>query len=458
MAGYWLGEEYLRCADEYHDMTNRVPSGPEGVPFLGSSLQYADDPLGFMEHVAEEYGDVARIDVYNQEVYQVTDPEAIKRVLVTNATNYSKPSLGGDEGLGGLLGDGLLTSDGEHWQRQRKVMQPAFYGDKLNEYAEVIVRDTEELAASWHDGEHVDIHREMSELTLRIVVETLLGARLDGMERIAREALLDVGERFQPGPQGFVPEEVPTPRNVRYRRSVEKLERILRDIRRQHEHRGDEGDLLGMLLERRDDGELDDGQVRNEMMTMLLAGHDTTALTLTYSWYLLSKHPEKERRFHDELDSVLDGSPTFADLAKLDYLEKVVMEAMRLYPPAYVVYRQAKKADELAGFRIPAETVVATPQWVVHHDERFFDDPWEFRPERWTDEFRREIPDFAYFPFGGGPRKCIGDGFAMREAKLVLATLGRQFEFDLVSDAPLDLVPLVTVHPENPVEMTIRSR
>ncbi|WP_227374582.1 cytochrome P450 [Haladaptatus halobius] len=439
-------------------MANRVPSGPEGVPFLGSSLQYADDPLGFMERVAREYGDVARIDVYGQEVYQVTDPEAIRRVLVTNAVNYRKPSLGGDEGLGGLLGDGLLTSDGEQWQRQRRAMQPSFYGDKLNEYAKIIVRDTEEVADSWRDGEHVDIHREMSELTLRIVVESLLGARLDGMERVTREALLDVGERFRPGPQGFVPEEVPTPRNLRYRRSVEKLERILRDIRRQRERRGSEDDLLGTLLRLRDDDALDDEQVRNEMMTMLLAGHDTTALTLTYSWYFLSKHPEKERRFHDELDSALDSSTTVADLAELDYLEAVVMESMRLYPPAYVVYRQAEESDTLAGFHVPAETVVATPQWVVHHDDRFFDDPWEFRPERWTNEFRRELPDFAYFPFGGGSRKCIGDGFAMREAKLVLAMLGRRFEFDLVSDAPLELVPLVTVHPKNPVEMTVRTR
>ncbi len=439
-------------------MANRVPSGPEGVPFLGSSLHYADDPLGFMERVAEEYGDVARIDVYNQEVYQVTDPEAIRRVLVTNAGNYHKPSLGGDEGLGGLLGDGLLTSNGEHWQRQRKVMQPSFYGDKLNEYADVIVRDTEDLADSWHDGEHVDIHREMSLLTLRIVVESLLGARIDGMERTIRDALLEVGERFQPGPQGFVPEEMPTPRNVRYRRSVEILNRILREVRRQHDVRGADDDLLGVLLGEQEDGRLDDEQIRNEMMTMLLAGHDTTALTLTYAWYLLSKHPEAKRMFHDELDSTFDGSPTVADLGELEFLEQIVLETMRLYPPAYVIYRQAEEVDELAGFHVPAETVVATPQWVVHRDDRFFDAPEEFRPERWTSEFQRELPEFAYFPFGGGPRKCIGDGFAMREAKLVLASLGRRFDFELVSDAPLSLVPLVTIHPENPVEMTVRAR
>ncbi|MFB9805783.1 cytochrome P450 [Haladaptatus pallidirubidus] len=337
-------------------------------------------------------------------------------------------------------------------------MQPSFYGDKLDDYADTIVRDSKTLADSWYDGKHVDIHREMSELTLRIVVESLLGSRIDGMERTIREALLEVGERFRPGPQGFVPEEIPTPRNVRYRRSVETLDRVLRDIRRQHDVHGEADDLLGKLLGEEESGLLGSEQVRNEMMTMLLAGHDTTALTLTYAWYLLSTHPEAEEQFHDELDSVVDGSPTVADLAELDYLERVVMETMRLYPPAYVIYRQAENEDTLAGFHIPADTVVATPQWVVHHDERFFDAPEAFRPERWTKEFRRELPEFAYFPFGGGSRKCIGDGFAMREAKLVLATLGSRFDFELVSDAPLSLVPFVTIHPENPVEMTVRTR
>ncbi len=222
--------------------------------------------------------------------------------------------------------------------------------------------------------------------------------------------------------------------------------------------RATRSDLLGTLLGERDAGNLADESVRNEMMTMLLAGHDTTALTLTYAWYLLSKHPDAHEKFHDELDSTFDGTPTVADLAELEYLDKIVMEAMRLYPPAYVVYRQANDADDLAGFHVPGDTVVSAPQWVVHHDERFFPDPWEFRPERWTDEFRRELPQFAYFPFGGGPRKCIGDGFAMREAKLVLATLGKRFAFDLVSDAPLTLVPLVTLHPENPVEVTVTAR
>ncbi|WP_440007839.1 cytochrome P450 [Halomicrococcus sp. SG-WS-1] len=436
-------------------MANRVPSGPPGLPVVGTSLQYADDPLGFMERAAREFGDVASIDVYGQEVYQVVDPDVVRRVLVENADDYRKPTFGEDEGLAGLLGDGLLTSNGDVWRRQRSALQPAFFGERLNAYADEMVANAERTGASWSDGDVLDVHAEMSELTLRIVVETLLGVELDGMERVVRDALLNVGERFRPGPQAFVPEEVPTPRNLQYRRSVERLERVLRELRRQHE--GREGDdVLAILLRMRDQDEVDEDVLRDEMMTMLLAGHDTTALTLTYVWWLVADHPAVERKFHEEVDA-LDGPPTADDLAELDYLENIVTEAMRLYPPAYVVYREATVDDELAGFRIPQGSVVSMPQWVVHRDRRWFDDPETFRPERWTDEFRRDLPPFAYFPFGGGPRKCIGDGFAMREAKLVLATLGRRYELDRVTE-DVDLVPLVTLHPDGPVEMRVTER
>ena len=436
-------------------MANRVPVGPTGLPLVGTSLQYADDPLGFMERTAREFGDVVSVDVYGQEVIQVTDPDAIRRVLVGNAGSYRKPTFGDDEGLAGLLGDGLLTSDGDLWQRQRSALQPAFFGERLDDYATEMVEHAKRTGASWSDGNLVDVHAEMSELTLRIVVETLLGVELDGMERVVADALMDVGERFRPGPQVFVPEEVPTPRNVRYQRSVQTLERVLRELRRQHEGR-DGDDVLAILLRQREEDAVDDDLLRDQMMTMLLAGYDTTALTLTYAWWLLADHPEVERRFHEEVDA-LDGPPTADDLADLEVLDRIVTETMRLYPPAYVVYREAEEEDELGGFRIPAGSVVSTPQWVVHHDRRWFDDPWAFRPERWTDDFRRELPDFAYFPFGGGPRKCIGDGFAMREAKLVLATLGQRYELDRVTEA-FDLVPLVTLHPDGPVEMTVRRR
>jgi cytochrome P450 len=437
---------------------------------VGSSLDFAADPLGFMEGCAREYGDLVRLDTVNGEVYLLTDPDGIEHVLSTNSRNYRKPDLDG-EGLDGLLGDGLLTSEGDHWLRQRRRIQPAFRPEQQKRYAETMVEDARELAATWHHGDAVEVDRAMSRLTLRIIVETVLGAELGGMEREISEALVDVGRRFRSDDvRTFVPEEIPIPRNVRYRLGERRLERVVWDVIRQRE-RGDAdgGDVLGLLLQAREAGaaDIDDEQLRDEVLTMLLAGHDTTALTLTYSWYLLSEHPEVERQFHAELDSVLDGrDPTAADLPDLDYTEQIVKESMRLYPPVYTVYREALEDDSVAGFHLSAGRIVSMPQWVVHRDPRWWDDPEAFRPERWSDEATAgeseesgdDRPAYAYYPFGGGPRRCIGEGFALREAKLVLATIGRRFSLGYRGHEPPELIPMVTLHPEPPVEFETRAR
>ena len=453
-------------------MADRVPRGPTGVPVFGSSFDFAADPLAFVEETAAEYGDFVRIDTVNGEVYLLTDPAGIKHVLTTNDRNYRKPDLDG-EGLDGLLGEGLLTSEGDTWLRQRKRIQPAFGREQLDRYAEVMVGDARELAATWSDGDRIEVDDAMSQLTLRIIVETVLGAELGGMEREISDALVDVGRKFRSDDvRTLVPTDVPTPRNVRYKRGERRLERIVRDIVRQKERKGarDEGDgnetpgdALGLLLRARAEGaaDIDDERLRDEVLTMLLAGHDTTALTLTYSWYLLSERPDAERRFHEELDAVLDGrDPTSDDAEALTYTEAVVKEAMRLYPPAYTIYRESERADSVAGFHLPAGVIVMMPQWVVHRDPRWWDDPDAFRPERWLpdDETESARPDYAYFPFGGGPRRCIGGEFAMREAKLVLATLGQRFSLRYLGDEPPELVPMVTLHPEPPVEFEVRGR
>lgn len=456
-------------------MADRQPRGPTGLPVVGSSLDFAADPLGFMEGCAREYGDFVELDTVNGEVYQVTDPEAIKHVLSSNNENYAKPDLDG-EGLDGLLGEGLLTSEGDHWLNQRRRIQPAFHPEQLDRYAETMVEDARELQRGWNNSDRVDVDRAMSRLTLRIIVETVLGAELGGMEREISDALIDVGQRFRSDDvRALVPEEIPTPRNVKYWFGERRLERVVRDIIRQHERSGrsdgdgvgdgDEdgndgnADMLSLLLEARDAGatDIDDEQLRDEVLTMLLAGHDTTALTLTYSWYLLSEHPEAERKFHAELDSVLDGGdPTAADAADLEYTGQVVREAMRLYPPVYTMYREALADDSVAGFHLSAGHIISMPQWVVHRDPRWWDAPEEFRPERWSDESDR--PDYAYFPFGGGPRRCIGEGFALREAKLVLATIGRRFSLQYAGETEPELTPMVTLHPEPPVPFEVRQR
>ncbi|WP_132058681.1 cytochrome P450 [Halorussus amylolyticus] len=442
-------------------MADRVPRGPTGVPLFGSSLSFAADPLGFFERSAREYGDFVRVETLNGEIYLLTDPAEIERILTRNNANYRKPDLGG-EGLDGLLGEGLLTSEGDRWLRQRKRIQPSFNRSMLDRYAETMVADARELAETWADGDRVEGDRAMSRLTLRIIVETVLGAELGGMEREIADALENVGQKFRSDDvRTLVPEEVPTPRNVKYRLGERRLRRIVRDIIRQHE-RGvarEDGNMLALLFAAREAGATDitDDQLRDEVLTMLLAGHDTTALTLTYSWYLLSEHPEVRREFQAELDSVLDGEdPTAADADALAYTERVVKEAIRLYPPVYVVYRQATGDDSVAGFRLPEGAIVAMPQWVVHRDPRWWDDPEEFRPERWAEETDR--PDYAYYPFGGGPRRCIGEAFAMREAKLILATIGRRFELDYAGRDDPELIPMVTLHPEPPVEFEIRTR
>jgi cytochrome P450 len=445
-------------------MADRQPRGPDGFPFVGNSFDFADDPLGFMEECARKYGEFVRFDTVNGEVYLLTDPEGIKHVLTKNNDNYRKPDLDG-EGLDGLLGDGLLTSEGDLWRSQRKRIQPAFFRKQLDRYADTMVGDARDLAEVWDDGDRVDVDEEMSRLTLRIIVETVLGAELGGMEREISEALIDVGGRFRSDDvRSLVPEDVPTPRNLKYRRGERRLERVVRDIIRQHERSdgqaGDGGDMLSLLMQAREAGavEIDNEQLRDEVMTMLLAGHDTTALTLTYSWYLLSENPEAERKFHAEIDSVLgDSDPTVEEVAELDYTEQVVKEAMRLYPPAYTIYREAMGDDSVAGFHLPEGAIVSMPQWVVHRDERFWDDPETFRPERFAEE-TADRPDYAYFPFGGGPRKCIGGEFALREAKFVLATIGRRHSLEYAGREEPTLIPMVTLHPEPPVEFDVRAR
>jgi cytochrome P450 len=446
-------------------MQYQAPPGPAELPLFGSAVEYAEDPLGFMAETARRYGDVARFELGGREVYLLTDPEAIGRVLVSNEENYRKPDSV-DRPAGELLGSGLLTSEGEHWREQRGRMQPAFYRDKVAGYAPAMVERTEDLLESWHDGQRLDVHRDMAELTLHIVVDALFGADLAGMERAVGEALQVAGEQFRPNPVLMaLPDGVPTPGERRYQRAIADLERVLRDVLRQHERGADVEDgeddetLLSILTRVRDAGLIDGEQVRDELMTMLLAGHDTTALSLTYAWYLLSKHPERERRFHDELDRVLDGAaPTAEDVPDLAYTQQVVKESMRLYPPVYSLFRESNEADTLGGYHVPADTLLFLPQWVVHRDPRFYDAPQEFRPERWTPEFEAELPTYAYFPFGGGPRRCIGNEFATMEATLVLATVGSRYALDLVDDGPLDLAPSLTVHPENPVEVTVHER
>jgi cytochrome P450 len=445
------------------------PPGPTGLPLVGDAHRYSRDPFAFMETCANTYGDVVRFDLGPMETYMITDPAAIERVLVSEAHKYHKPTFQGDA-LGELLGEGLLLSEEATWRKQRKLAQPAFAPGRLRGLGQRMVEHTETLLADWADGQQRDVEIDMARVTVRIIVDAMLGAHLnDRQTAIVRENLEPLGRRFEPNPlRPLIPDWAPTRENREYDAAIDRLERILDEIvaeRRGTQHDavdpGAEGDqpmdLLSILLRAQERGEQTDQQIRDEMMTMLLAGHDTTALTLTYVWYLLAEHPDAEARFHDELDEVLGGDPpTAADVDDLAYTDRVIQEAMRLYPPVYAIFREPQVDVKLGGYRVPEGSAVLLPQWVVHRSPRFWDDPETFDPDRWEGDSDR--PRFAYFPFGGGPRHCIGKSLSLLEATLILGTVGQRYRLERVDEGPLDLRPSLTVHPKDGMEMRLHRR
>ncbi|WEL24372.1 cytochrome P450 [Haloferax volcanii] len=454
-----------------------TPPGPKGLPLFGASRQYARDPFTFLTAVADAYGDVVHFDLGPLDTYMLTNPADVETVLVSEASKFRKPQFQ-DRAIGDLLGDGLLMSEGVTWKRQRQLAQPAFDVRRISTMAGMMTDRTESMLSSWGDGDVVDVQLEMARLTVEIIVDAMFGTDLDD-ERIRRvqENLEPLGARFEPDPLRFLtPDWAPTRENREYKRALSELESLVWDI--VEERRGTEYgetpassvpadatgeerpmDLLSILLRAYDEGEQTEKNLRDELMTMLLAGHDTTALTLTYAWYLLSQHPEAEAKLHRELDEVLGGrTPTFEDVRKLEYTERVLNEAMRLYPPVYVMFREPKVDVRLGGYRVPAGSAIMLPQWVVHRSERWWDDPLEFDPDRWAPERAGDRPRFAYFPFGGGPRHCIGKHLSLLEGRLILGTVAQRYELDYVRDEPFSLRGSLTMHPEEPMGMRLRAR
>ena len=442
------------------------PPGPNGVPFFGNTQQYAKDPFAFMDACADAYGDVVRFDMGPQPLYMLTNPRDIERVLVSEPSAFPKLDLG-DDAVDRLLGDGLLTSSGERWKQQRQRAGPAFSPQRINTLAELMAEDTERMLAEWSAGDRIDINVEMARLTVRIIVAAMFGSEIDDERVEAIQRHLDpLGARFEPDPfSRLVPSWAPTEKNREFDAAVDALETIIDEIvdERRGTERGTEGDdpqdLLSILLRAQRHGEATDADIRDEMMTMLLAGHDTTALTLTYTWYLLSKHAAAEQRFHAELDATLGGArPTAADCRDLEYTRRVLDEAMRLYPPVYTLFRETTVDVEIGGYRLPAGAGLMLPQWVVHRSEQWYDEPAAFDPDRWNSERRSQRPRFSFFPFGGGPRHCIGKQFSMLEATVILATVGQQYRLEHLGDGPLQLRGSLTMHPDEPVAMGLRAR
>jgi len=394
-------------------------------------------------------------------------PDHIEYVLVRNNRNFIKSR--GERVSLGFLGQGLLTSEGSFWRRQRRLAQPAFHRERVAAYGEVMVESAERMVATWRDGEARDVHRYMMRLTLEIVAKTLFGVPLQpaDFEEIGG-ALAVIAERFTGRGGVFfqVPERVPTPGNLRFRRALRTLDSliygILRGRRANGEEAGGRGDLLSMLLAARDEetGEgMGDKQLRDEVMTILLAGHETTANALSWTWRLLARHPEIEDRLHEELEEVLAGRPpAIGDLSRLRYTDAIVKESLRLYPPAWAFGREAVGDCEIGSYHVPAGTQLIMSQWVMHRDPRYYEDPLEFRPERWLDGSTSMLPKYAYFPFGGGPRLCIGQSFAKMEAVLLLATIARGFRLRTAPGERVIPRPSITLRPGDGMWMVLQKR
>ncbi len=441
-----------------------LPPGPKGKLLTGNIGDMRREALDFFLRCAREYGDVAAIRLGLTRIFLVSHPRLIEEVLVTNARNFTKHF--GIRILRARLGNGLLTSEGDFWLRQRRLIQPAFGRERIAGYAPLMVELADRLTAGWRDGETRDLHADMTRLTLEIIARAMFGADVSEQAVVVGEAVSVLAEalvrRFQSVLR--LPPVIPTPANLRRRRCARQIDAILYDIiekRRASKEAGD--DLLGILIRAcdEDDGSrMTDQQLRDEAITLFLAGHDTTALTLTWGLYLLARHPEVARSLEQELDEVLAGrAPTAADLPRLRYTDMVVHEVLRLYPSAYVVGREAIEACELGGYRVPAGGTLLMSQWAVHRDPRWFAEPERFWPERWADGLERRLPRCAYFPFGGGPRVCIGNHFALMEAVLVLASVARRWRVSVpAGEPPVRPRPLITLRPTGPVRLTLHRR
>jgi len=414
--------------------------------------------------LTERYGDLVYFEFGPQPMFLVNNPDYIRDVFVTHNRKFMKGE--GLQRAKRLLGEGLLTSEGEFHLRQRRLAQPAFHRQRIAGYAATMVEYADRACDRWLAGETRDVAREMMRLTLAIAGKTLFDANVEGEADEIGKALTTTFELFNTLTLPFrqLLERLPLPASKRFLKARERLDAtIYRIINERRASGEDRGDLLSMLIAARDeegDGSgMTDEQLRDEAMTIFLAGHETTANALTWTWYLLSQHPEIEARFHAEVDGALKGAlPTAEDFPRLRYTEMVFAEAMRLYPPAWVIGRRALCDYQINGHKIPARSILLISPYVTHHDARFFPDPFRFDPERWTPEARESRPKFSYFPFGGGPRVCIGESFAWMEGALVLATIARRFRMRLAPGHPVEMRPLVTLRPKHGMRMILESR
>ncbi|MFN8528383.1 MAG: cytochrome P450 [Anaerolineae bacterium] len=439
-----------------------VPPAPKGQALLGNMRAFTQDTLGFMLE-SLRFGDISSFKFGPFTAYMVNHPDLIHQVLVEDAAKYQKTQtlklL-----LDPILGNGLFTSDGEFWRKQRKAIQPAFHTKRIGAYGDAMVRVANHTADYWQDGETLDIDQEMTHITMGIVSKTLFDADVSEQATDLSHAVTDVlsviNDKFN---QLFpIPYWMPTAGNRRFKEANERLHTIIQQFIDDWRAQGvDKGDLLSMLMMARDDegNPMSDKQIADEAMTLFGAGHETTANALTWVWYALATEPHVWETLADELNTVLGGrAPTLDDLPNLRYTEQVVKEAMRLYPPAWGITRETVEETQLGGYTIPKGSVAILNVYGVHRDPRFFAEPERFDPDRFTPEREKQLPKYAYTPFGGGPRICIGNAFAMMEAKLVLATLAQRWRVELAPGQIVEPQRVFVLRPKHGMKMIVHQR
>lgn len=445
----------------------QAAGGPPGQPILGNTLQFQRDPLGFLMRTAADYGDVARYRLGNIAFHQVNHPDGAQRILQDNQRHYIKGDL--FDILRQMAGDGLFTSEGALWLRQRRLMQPAFHHRRITSFGEIMTGRTLDMLAGWEQrsdpSRPVDVAEALTGLTMAIITETMFDARLNQDTHAVSQAITllldDINFRFQ---VPFYPSlRWPTPRNRRALAAMRVVDDVVLGVIEGRRRTGEQrDDLLGMLMEARDQdtGEgMPDKHLRDEVVTIFVAGHETTAVLLTWVFYLLSQHPEVEAGLHAELAAALAGrTPTAADAPNLPYARMIIDETLRLYPPAWITNRQAVAEDEVCGFRIPAGAVVAVSPYVVHRLPAYWPDPERFDPTRFDPDAAHERPRFAYMPFGGGPHQCIGNNFALLEATLILAAVAQRYRLRLPPGATVTPQPQATLRPAGGLHMMLEPQ
>ena len=446
-------------------MSQTIP-GPKGSPFLGHVRELVADAPGFTNQLADTYGPLVRFKAFSNNFNLVADPDLAREVLVTQVANFPKDDRD-VELLDRMIGHGLVTANGEEHKRLRRLSQPAFHSKRIEGYAGTMVDYTSAMLDDWRGREQLDISEAMRELTMYIVCRTLFGADRVAMRETAERVGAAIhtmqeitNKEFQ---SAFVwPVWIPTAMNRRRREAQDVLFETIERIVAERQSAGDQGDLLSMLLLSEDESgdRMSEREVRNQLVTFFVAGHETTSNALTWTWYLLSQHPDVETRLHEEVDTVLGGRPpALDDLPRLPYTLQVIKEAMRLYPPAWTINIRRVAADTMLGdFPLRRGELLWLSPYVLHRRPQYFPDPERFDPDRFTPEREKALPKYGYLPFGGGPRVCIGNHFALMEAHLIVATVARCFRLRLAADQTIELNPQVTLSNVGGMRMVVQER